>query len=124
MKTLLWLDDVRSAKLPYWIQTTPYNYYTYKQNEETHKVVWAKNYVDFVNYVMENGLPDDISFDHDLGAGKSGHECAKFLCEYCNDNNLQIPKYYVHSANPVGKENIIGLLESYKTFKLKDKTNK
>jgi len=30
------------------------------------------------------------------------------------ENNLTIPDYYVHSANPVGKKNIEGFLENAK----------
>ncbi|WP_350324738.1 cyclic-phosphate processing receiver domain-containing protein [Empedobacter falsenii] len=36
------------------------------------------DYDDFVNYINRNGLPDFISFDHDLGLRKTGYDCAKF----------------------------------------------
>lgn len=39
----------------------------------------VRNYDDFV-YMIENfGIPNFISFDHDLGLGKTGFDCAKFL---------------------------------------------
>ena len=41
---------------------------------------------------------------------KSGYDCAKWLVDYCIDNDTQIPYWNVQSANPVGKENINGLL--------------
>ena len=59
-----------------------------------------------------------ISFDHDLAdehylkqnsqefVEKIGYDCAKWLVEYCMDHYLDLPKFYCHSMNPVGKENI------------------
>ena len=41
---------------------------------------------------------------------KSGYDCAKWLVDYCLDNGITIPNFGVHSANPVGAENIRGLL--------------
>ena len=47
----------------------------------------------------------------------SGMDCAKWLVEYCIDNNLPIPRYNIQSANPIGKENIDMLLKNYmKTY--------
>ena len=94
----------------------------------------VRSYNDFVKTINENGLPSYIAFDHDLAyehyqhghetgfqkfdysnvKEKTGYDCAKFLVEYCIKLNLDVPKYIVHSMNPVGKENIISLLESYK----------
>lgn len=37
------------------------------------------DYNGFVGFITANGIPDFISFDHDLGPGKTGHDCAKFL---------------------------------------------
>ena len=71
------------------------------------------NYADFVEYITQNGLPDFISFDHDLGEDESGYDCAKYLVEYCIEHNLPLPKFSVHSQNPVGKENIERLLNNF-----------
>ena len=71
------------------------------------------NYVDFVKYITQNGLPDFISFDHDLGEDESGYDCAKYLVEYSIEHNLPLPKFSVHSQNPVGKENIERLLNNF-----------
>jgi hypothetical protein len=43
----------------------------------------------------------------------SGYDCAKWLVEYCMDNDLDLPNWIVQSANPVGKDNINGLLNNY-----------
>ncbi|WP_099365490.1 cyclic-phosphate processing receiver domain-containing protein [Sphingobacterium sp. 1.A.4] len=74
----------------------------------------ARSYAEFVKYIEKNGLPDFISFDHDLGLEKSGYDCAIWLVNYCMDNVLMLPDFEVHSQNPVGKENISSLLYNFK----------
>lgn len=78
--------------------------------------VIVRSYDEFVSYITKNGLPGRISFDHDLGEGKTGHDCAHWLIEYCLDRNLTLPEWRVHSMNPVGKDNIDLLLLSFKKF--------
>lgn len=65
-----------------------------------------------------------ISFDNDLGFINNdptqelrGVDCAKWLIDFCLDNNMKFPNYKVHSKNPVAKEHIIGMIESFKKFK-------
>lgn len=52
------------------------------------------------------GLPDGITFDHDLGDGLlTGHDVAKALIEMFLDGNLMVPanfRYEVHSQNSIG----------------------
>ena len=43
----------------------------------------------------------------------TGLGCAKWLVEHCHTYNLKLPKYYCHSANPVGKDWIYNCLDSY-----------
>ena len=91
----------------------------------------VRSYTDFVAHIVKYGLPDFISFDHDLadihytmdfsdkndgGKEKTGYECAKWLVNYCMDMKLDIPQYIVHSQNPVGKANIQSYLENAKKF--------
>ena len=84
------------------------------RNPKTNGWTIVRNYEEFVNHIDENGLPDEISFDHDLGEDtKTGYDCAKCLCNYCWTNGIPIPTYNVHSANPVGRDNIIGILKSF-----------
>ena len=88
----------------------------------------VRSYDDFVNWIEENGLPEVISFDHDLADvdydpktqretfkyhETTGYDAAKWLCEYCWTNGLPIPNWNVHSANPVGRDNIISILTAY-----------
>ena len=111
----LFLDDVRNPKDVKWI------------NLPLGPWVIVRNYHDFVKYITSNGLPEFVAFDHDLadehyGANpvnasfkeKTGYDCAKWMVEYCMDNNKSFPSYVVHSMNPIGKMNIIALAESFK----------
>jgi len=91
-KTCLFLDDIRQAP------------------PECDKV---SSYQEFTRFILENGLPDVISFDHDLGDEKSGFDCAKFLVHYCLDQNITFINFHVHSQNPVGKQNIESLLNNF-----------
>lgn len=71
------------------------------------------NFEEFVAFISQNGMPDFISFDHDLGLGKTSFDCAKYLVEYSLDNQATLPEFTVHSQNPVGKENIEKLLANF-----------
>lgn len=90
----------------------------------------VRSYGQFVDWIHKNGLPDLISFDHDLGdvlqlkidlpieqwfdleekREFTGMDCAKWLVNYCMDNNCSLPEYIVHSWNVSGCDNIKGLL--------------
>ena len=81
----------------------------------------VRNYDDFVKIIQEKGIPDKISFDHDLGIIKSiektGYDCAKWLIYYCLDNNKKIPaEIFIHSMNPVGSANIKSLFDTYEWY--------
>ena len=89
--------------------------------------VVVRTYEEFVDEVSKNGLPDYVSFDHDLAdikynAGKmsfsyrekTGYDCAKWLVDFCYDNGFKLPKCQVHSANTVGKKNIQDYLKNAK----------
>ena len=107
MKKLLFLDDIRT---PHCICD---EYWEFKPED----FIIVRTYKQFVKYIKENGVPDFISFDHDLGDGKNGFDCAKWLVNYCIDNNLDFCfDYYVHSANPVGSNNIHNAFEMFKKY--------
>lgn len=95
----------------------------------------VRSYDEFCTYIIENGVPDLISFDHDLAnehydpsmysgsevynknyetfQEKTGYDCAKFLVNYCIDYGVDLPEYIVHSMNPAGRENIKSLLDNF-----------
>lgn len=103
----LYLDDIRKAP------------------DETWTVV--RNFEDFQRHFDEHGMPDVVSFDHDLGHGQAytkprgkrvwipraefeeiatGYDACKWMLE-----NYGMPKdVRVHSMNPVGAERIRNLL--------------
>jgi hypothetical protein len=39
------------------------------------------------------------------------------LVNYCMENNLDLPRWSIQSANPVGVTNINSLLSNYKKFR-------
>lgn len=92
-----------------------------------------RSYNEAVKWVLENGFPDVISFDHDLGyeewdtditgivvvtsakEEKSGYDFAKWLVEYDMNTNTMPPNFIftVHSMNPTGAQNIRSYLSNY-----------
>jgi len=132
MKKLLWLDDYRDpfGDFAEWLMFSPIG-----RDIEVH---WVKNYEEFTKWIYTNGLPAGICFDHDLDdqhytpeelwtdyakskqyqeaqkyTEKTGYDCAKFLTDYCIDYSKELPKWYSHSANPVGRDNIDRLLINF-----------
>jgi hypothetical protein len=92
----------------------------------------VRNYDEFVKIIQEKGIPEIISFDHDLADAhydqqehldndaydimqeKTGYHCAKWLIYYCMDNNKKLPAtILIHSMNVAGSYNIKSLFESY-----------
>jgi hypothetical protein len=123
MKKALYLDDLRTPT-----DTIP--------GYEPWFVV--RNYDQFVEWIKSNGMPDFISFDHDLAdqhiedffkqkleqgyqnpsydeyTEKTGLDCAKWLVDYCQSNHISICGCSVHSHNPVGANNIHSLINGFK----------
>ena len=109
-KMLLWLDDIRNPFSGDWLKR-------FASSFDKKQVIWVKDYQAFCNWIIENGLPSKVAFDHDLGEGsKSGYDAAKWLVNYCQDNQLKLPEWCIQSANPVGRENIDALLSNYVKF--------
>lgn len=86
----------------------------------------VRNYLAFVSWITKNGLPELISFDHDLGESDAptGMDCAKWLVNYCLDNNCKLPRWAVHSANPAGYDNIKGLFLNFEKWKKEQQPKK
>ena len=120
MSYFLFLDDKREVFDIY--KNTPYEWMT------------AKCYSSFKDVIESFGPPIFVSFDHDLHdehyigykkdlegndyidyskfKHKTGVDCAKWLVEYCEKNNRDLPSYEIHSFNPVGVENIKKVLNA------------
>ena len=115
-KKILWLDDYRNPNdwMDYVKMVCPI------MVKEPCTIVWVKSYDEFVEYITNRGLPDAIGFDHDLAdegsSEKTGYDAAKFLVDYCLENNTDLPEFGSQSANPAGRENILNLLNNFKRY--------
>jgi hypothetical protein len=123
MKTALYLDDQRTPT-----ETIP-GYHPWNV---------VRNYDEFVEHIKKFGIPDLISFDHDLAdehindyykqliengfqhpdygqyKEKTGLDCATFVGEYCQRMNVELKTCCVHSHNPVGANNIQSYINGFK----------
>ena len=104
----LYLDDIREPK--------------------DDSFVIVRNYDEAIEFIKQNGIPSYISFDHHLGCDnngdllKSGYDFAKWLVDMDIDGIYSFPddfKFNVHSANPIGRNNIEAILNNYLHFKVK-----
>lgn len=120
----IFLDDIR----------IPLDAFYYTRYEIYNKLNWSivRSFNEFIEFIEKN--IDDISlisYDHDLGfetynkcnvvsiidydtlTEKTGYDCAKWLCDYCIDNNKKLPDFIVHSMNPIGKKSIETYLQNF-----------
>ena len=88
----LWLDDERPANKDW---------------------VVCRSSQEAIEYVKTHGCPVYMSLDHDLGINDTTMVFLKALMDMW-DGLTPPPEYKVHSANPVGKLNIISYMESWK----------
>ena len=92
-KIRLWVDDMRPA---------PGGFVPCRSYKEA---ITA-----FEIFTSEDNMEIElISLDHDLGEKKTGYDIAKYIVEH----KIPIDFYQVHSMNPVGRENIVHLLNHY-----------
>ena len=119
--TILWLDDLRN----------PYLNSEGLVPKVEGTLIWVRDFNEFTTWLLRNGVPAVVSFDHDLHPEhytppylwadyqaskayqdakpykeRTGLDCAEWLVEFCKATNSTLPKWYVHSANPVGADYI------------------
>jgi hypothetical protein len=130
----LFLDDIRdpSVCMHYKTKYMPDNRREYTMSEW----IIARSYKEFqetiVSKFSEGMFPGLISFDHDLADvhydpesfsesfqyhEETGADCANFIVKFCLDNELNLPEFYVHSANPLGAQRIYDNMHDYFKFK-------
>lgn len=83
-------------------------------------MVVVRSFDEAVAYAIEHGCPVFISFDHDLGMGKTGYDFANWLIDTDLDNLGFMPETFhfdVHSQNPIGARNIREALNGYIAFR-------
>jgi hypothetical protein len=99
----LFLDDIRNPKES--------GYIIARSVEEAKKLI------------KEKGFPSHMSLDHDLGEDKkgkllpTGHDFVKWITKEYQDKELPKFTFNIHSANPVGVDNMKSLLNNFIKFK-------
>lgn len=64
-----------------------------------------------IELVKAFGLPELIDFDHDLGRDDKATKFANWMAWNYPDG--PVPEYHIHSANPIGSENIKAIMDSW-----------
>lgn len=95
MEKLLYVDDIRKPNI---IRYSTYSY----------EIIVSRNYDDAIN-MLNMCKFNAIDLDHDLGEEKTGYD----ICKYIIENNIKLDRVYIHTSNPVGRDNIKQLLERY-----------
>ena len=119
----LYLDDIRVPYDPKYIVVKTHEELVKKVNEiglENFDVISLDHDLgieavrEYYRYddSIENGNDDTIIYENMKGE-KTGYDSAKFLVELCMDKNIDLPQIFVHSANPIGSENIIKYINNF-----------
>lgn len=114
--THLFLDDIRDPHQVTWVKLPWFPGINW---------IVVRSYNAFISHIQTHGVPTFVTFDHDLAiehylpetdsseyTEKTGRDCAVWLAEHCLDTGTPIPEYAVHSMNPVGRDNIVSVMES------------
>lgn len=116
----LFLDDYRTPEMVTWkrLPSGPW--------------VIVANWTEFKGVVDVRGVPEFVTYDHDLadihytGTGQielSGVECAEYLVGRCRELDIPHPPYEIHSMNPVGAVRIRNTIEDYNRVWHQDHAN-
>ena len=109
MQWKLWLDDLRNPSV---------------EVPDEKDFIWAHDVEQAKYYVKMWGPPFFMDLDHDLGVSLKSHviesnrtetamEFLRWLSDKYFDSGADI-QYKVHSANPVGVDNIIAFMTSWR----------
>ena len=94
----LYVDDIRDPKGQGWVV--------------------VRNYDDAIHELTTNKY-DVLSLDHDIasyredGREMTGYDIALFLAEWKYHGKYTPPDIRIHSANPVGQQNIQSVIDRY-----------
>ena len=95
----IWVDDIRTPPDDslWWIA------------KNSHQAIWM------LNRLKDNKVNVDLmSLDHDLGGEDTTRPVVIWMCE----NNYWPNEVVVHSANPVGRSWLEGMIERYKNGRM------
>jgi hypothetical protein len=100
--TSLWLDDVRPCP--------------------SHFSLLAKTAKQAIHFIS-SGWVSLISFDHDLGPEEAGtgYDVAKFIEKAAHEGTLNPISWEIHSANPVGRQNIEAAMLAAERYWMREK---
>ncbi|ASR75556.1 hypothetical protein SEA_MILDRED21_192 [Streptomyces phage Mildred21] len=93
MKTKIWLDDERPKPDDSWVH----------MKNSIVGILLLKA------FMRRNIIPEAISLDHDLGGDDTSRAVVLWMCE----NDFWPAKVYVHTANPVGRDWLVGMVNRY-----------
>jgi len=120
----LFLDDIRNPTdcTNYSTMFMPSNRNSFYEGDW----IIVRTYNEFVYTIKElysnGGSLDVISFDHDLADFQdnveyTGVDCAKWLVDFLIANNINMPKFFIHSVNIIGANEIMNTLKDYSKYK-------
>lgn len=95
MKYRLFIDDLRFPTTPDWFV--------------------ARNSYEAISSLYLYGCPYEIAFDHDLGGQDTAMVFVRKFADMLLDGEISLPEgfsFSIHSANPVGSENIQCFMEN------------
>lgn len=101
----LYIDDIRNPPT--------YDTLVTKEGLLVRNWVIARTVGQAATIVRVCGWPTFMSLDHDLGETYTVMQFLHWLAKW-GDLVQTPPTYVVHSANPVGRDNIISFMESWK----------
>jgi hypothetical protein len=103
---ILFLDDLREP-----LDVT-------KDKDELLKIEVARTSREAIEMVKSFGLPAGMYLDHDLGGDDTAMYFVNWLIDYDMKHDIIGSFWFhVHSANPVGRLNIVSLLNNYLNYK-------
>lgn len=112
----LFLDDIREVS-------------DVKSLDQSKNWIVARSYHEFVDTLSDLGLPEVVSFDHDLCDEhymdpdctrfryiQDGSHAAHALVTYCKEMCLSLPEINIHTINPIGRRRIFEVLNKSGLF--------
>lgn len=137
MKRKLFLDD---ARVPHECRSYMLPRLSGNQSWVYVEGYWSvvKSYDEFVENITTNGVPNLVSFDHDLThehllaadyfedhpdiyekcKDPTGYDCLKWLIAYCTQNGEIFPECLIHNMGELGTKRLQSLLDKYNQNKV------
>ena len=109
----IFLDDERTPDQVYWVDYA--NIPVFASNS------WriVRTFAQFKEAIATYGMPSAVSYDHDIQDFNDGNEytgttCARWLLDYCLEQQLTTPPAVIHSQNGEGASTIKSLYRSFR----------